>query len=1025
MSIAARPHRNCHLKNRPPWERHSPEWRKRNLARACRTVAATGLLAAGLLMSNAPAQLPHPFDVSKIDGLNGYRLINRQASSISGVGDIDADGYDDILLSDHLFGGQCWWYYCDYRGIVYWVRGRPDHHTPQIDLSELALPDGVITTGPTSRSRTGHTVTGIGDFNGDMINDLLFTSLIEGAGNEYNGVVVFGRPDGFPDGINIDLADGTNGFLISGTDIISASAAGDVNGDGFDDIIVGNSVAYNKYGAAWVIFGRDQSEIETSIDVRNLDGSDGYIIRGVEKNNGFAYNTYAAISEAGDFDGDGIDDIHISEWIADPGNVTNAGSSYILFGSIDRIHSNVQINMLDGTIGFRINGTNSGDGFGSIIAPLGDMNGDGFSDILAGASGYDLDGNSSFGANIVLFGNRDLDRPTITVSDIGVSVHGFRINGISTPRLGRHLSGISDFNGDGKSDLATSVILDTGIAFLIYGNSAIQHPFELDLVDGENGINIYSTKPTNLVGENIHLIGDHNGDGLSDMIFGIPNYSEHTRYYCTIFGSGTSQQATYKSFARSDDAPISGIGYANKGAQSAPSSRLWVDFELGSGPGKDGASLQTVTITRRGSDLSNINNPANVYWYLETDREDYIIEGRGGVTAGQVDIMVKYIDGDIWHLDENSLALYQAPSPSGPWTLMENQVLNTGQNRIKARVNGLLPQYFAISGTPTQTASVPTPSLLTLTPFTDFWLSPLGPGARFFQPANIGFTGFQQSILGWKSFSGDFNGDGLNDVSTITPWGEWWTAFATPTLGFEPPERQGINWISDPENGWLVSSGDFNGDETQTLIQLTPDGSIFQSVLPTIGTPPVPSFFASTNLHHDPQNGLHVFVADLNGDEIDDLININNVTGAHNVELSNGTGFNVIQYWGAFDFKHDPDTKWGVHFGDFNGDGRDDICQITQFGDAWVALSTGTKFNAPTRWGWLGFQDDPNRGDGWYVFVADIDRDGRDDLVQLTDTGEVWAARSNGADGFLTPTRNAQLGFHHKPDGPWQVFVVK
>ncbi len=985
---------------------HHSKFRHEGLLAIAATIAISGIL---------PAELPQSFNVDEIDGFNGRTFIGA-ARSISGVGDIDADGYDDILIGNPEYGQQCRLVgVCFSRGIIHWLRGNPSHGHSPFDLSTLSMPEGVSIPGPLKDSGQGFRISGIGDFNGDQISDFIYTSRkpisddSSGVGEYY---VIFGREGGFPEGFDRNYADGVRGFRIEGSVFNSISGAGDINGDGFDDIALGDTYAYDDYGAVWIVFGKETPLGSQVINVSNMELNDGIRIYGAQQN-----AATGVVSGIGDYDGDGIDDILISASKYDYNALSDSGTCYIINGKTNI--NNIELADLDSKDGLWIIGTMANWRFASETTPIGDINGDGYHDILLGQGTADLNGLTNSGrANTLLGMGANVDAVLFDYEIMGS--YGSQFDGINAFYRLTSGVGVGDINGDGLSDFTLQRVLPfkvIGEQYVVFSTNPLP-PFTtipspeleyLSKVVGDDKLLYAANSPA----------GDFNGDGFNDFVL----RGSQGEFYL-FFGSGTSQQATYKSFARADDAPISGIGYIGNGTQSSPSSRLWVDFELGGGPGKNGSSLQTVTITRSNSELSNIENSATVYWYLETVRENYIVESRNGITSGRVNIMVKYLDGEVWHLEENSLELMQAPSPDGPWRPMQDQHLNTAQNRIKARVDGLLPQYFAIRGGAAQTASIPSPSLLTLTPFTDCWLSPVSPAARFFQPARLGFTGFQNNTQGWRSFSGDFNGDGLNDVSTITPWGEWHTAYAGQTLGFIPTALQSVGWVSDPTNGWLVLSGDFNGDGKNALLQFTADGSIFQNGSRTMGVPPEPAFLTTTNLRHDPANGNYIFSADINGDGMDDLININN-SGVLTVEVSNGINFNPTQTWGQFGFKHDPATKRGVHFGDFNGDGRDDICQITQYGDAWVALSTGSKFNSPTRWGWLGFSDDPNRGDGWYVFVADIDRDGRDDLVQLTDIGEVWIARSNGANGFLAPTRNAQLGFHHKPDGPWQVFVVE
>ncbi len=1031
MPTATRPHRNRHLKNRPPWERHSPEWRKRNLARACRTVAAAGLVAAGLLTTPAQAQLPQPFELSNLDGRNGVR-IHGMAHDIAGIGDVNGDGFDDIAIGnksafpqtgfekDHEIGGIGFPAPTvpQFRGAVYVLFGTPNPMEPNFYLNNLSYEhqssEGFAIRGVDSDEQIGSFCSGIGDVNGDGISDFVLGG--------YHGLatyVIFGKEGGYPHGVDLSKLDGEYGFKVGESRTTALKGLGDVNGDGFDDFAV-RQLNHNGFH---VIFGK--VNWDENFPLSAVNGNNGFRILDTNDNNPIPLVDSYRIAAGGDIDGNGANEIMISNirFVHDGKRV--AGETNILYGHSTNWPSQISLISNKCSDGFKIHGHREYDASGYGIAGIGDISGDGLSDYAVGAPGADIYGKYSSGEVYILFGQTDCESEIDLPNDSFVRKVYYGTETLDI--LGGVVNGIGDINSDSVIDYVISAAgakrdNSAYIGRCYFVSAKLEqnsHPQNIEIVattiQGENAEDRF--------GYDTSAIGDFNGDGFEDALIGTTFLAEKSYI---LFGSGTSQQATYASFARAGDAPPSGIGYLGNGTQSSPSSRLWVDFTDGSGFGKDDASLQVATITRRGSDLSNINHAANVYWFLETDRENYIRESQKGIVVGYVEIMVKYLDGEVWHLDENSLALYSAPSPDGPWTLMDNQVLNKAQNRIKARTTSLLPLYFAIAGTPVEQAAIPTPSLLTLTPYTDAWLAPLGPAERFFPPAKIGFTGFRHQFTGWQTMSGDFNGDGVADLATITPWGQWWTALGGTHLGFNPPEKQGVSWHSDPQSGFLVLTGDFDGDGADTLLQLSSTGVLSSVQPPQLGqNPDGPQFLAVTSLRHNPVGGLHVFVADVNGDGADDLVQIDNIAGDISWARSIGTTFAPLSLWGSPGFAHDPANGKGVHFGDFNGDGDLDVCEIA-FPQARVALGDGATLAAPTVWNPdLYFQDNSNQGDGWWVFVADVDRDGADDLIQLTDTGEVWTARSNGVDGFFAPTRNTQLGFHHKPDGPWQVFVVE
>ena len=180
--------------------------------------------------------------------------------SVSGAGDVDGDGIDDLIIG--AIGadpnGR------DFAGASYVVFGRDQGFPATIDLASDA---DLIIQGAAAHDRSGRSVSGAGDVDGDGIDDLIIGALLadpngrDSAGASY---VVFGSDQGFP--ATIDLASDAD-LIIQGAAAgdrsgCSVSGAGDVDGDGIDDLIIGASSASpngrTDAGASYVVFGRDQ-----------------------------------------------------------------------------------------------------------------------------------------------------------------------------------------------------------------------------------------------------------------------------------------------------------------------------------------------------------------------------------------------------------------------------------------------------------------------------------------------------------------------------------------------------------------------------------------------------------------------------------------------------------------------------------------------------------------------------------------------------------------------------------------------
>ncbi len=211
---------------------------------------------------------------------------------------------------------------------------------------------------------------------------------------------------------SIDLADlnGTNGFVINGIDEAdysgrSVSNAGDINGDGIDDLIIG-APGGNRTGESYVVFGRDSVGSSGILELSAIDGTNGFVIKGVD-----AYdNSGSSVSNAGDVNGDGIDDLIIG---APGGNGT--GESYVVFGGANVGQSgSLELSAIDGTNGFVIKGIDSGDESGSSVSNAGDINSDGIDDLIIGAPGADPNGNYDAGESYVIFGFKTEETPAIT-----------------------------------------------------------------------------------------------------------------------------------------------------------------------------------------------------------------------------------------------------------------------------------------------------------------------------------------------------------------------------------------------------------------------------------------------------------------------------------------------------------------------------------------------------------------------------------------------------------------------------------
>jgi hypothetical protein len=434
------------------------------------------------------------------DGRDGVALVGQAhtfaAEAVGGGGDVNGDGFADVLVGVPSM---------DRRkkdiGYTHVILGRPTF-PPAIGLKTIVDGDGstaFTVGGIPSRSEAGRALDMV-DANGDGLSDLLIGAPrfdphfnLTDAGEVY---LLYGRTDGFDPFVKLaDLTpsgggDGSEGSIFDGRTFRAfagdaVSRAGDVNGDGFDDFVIGAPVTNSYLGEAFVVFGdEDGYPARLSLHTLHPDGG-GTGEKGFVVHHSIGSFVGMIVSAAGDMNGDGLDDVMVA-------GVSYGWTSFVVLGRTTGFPPLIDLASLDprhggdGTDGFLIVAPPEESSPGAAV-DAGDVNGDGLDDAAFGFPGADPDGRVNAGRCFVVFGRETAFPPRFDLGDLlaangGDGTLGFALNGVAdNEQVCTALSGGADLNGDGVGDLVAGAPQGSlppmgstgpGVAYVVFGRAA-------------------------------------------------------------------------------------------------------------------------------------------------------------------------------------------------------------------------------------------------------------------------------------------------------------------------------------------------------------------------------------------------------------------------------------------------------------------------------------------------------------------------------------------------------------------------
>ncbi len=307
-------------------------------------------------------------------------------------------------------------------------------------------------------------------------------------------------------------------FGVSTEDRAGTSISGaDVNGDGYEDAIIGSPTALGGRGVTAVVFG---TAAFAAKDTVNLSSGSSGVLRILGKS---ALDWSGFSTATGDVNGDGFKDIVIGAYQADALGRVNSGEVYVVFGSAT-LGSQSYID-LSGTPSnvLSIHGTAPGDGFGYSVA-TGRVNGDAYDDIVIGAYLADTSERVNAGITYVIYGSAGMK--TLGTLDSATMTSGItRILGANTGDLSGSAVCTGDFDNDSFSDVvigAPEALGSRGGAFVVFGASALQSTSSIDLNPfSTNVVKVFGRLSSYKAGTAV-AAGDLNGDGLHDLAIGSP-----------------------------------------------------------------------------------------------------------------------------------------------------------------------------------------------------------------------------------------------------------------------------------------------------------------------------------------------------------------------------------------------------------------------------------------------------------------------------------------------------------------------